>query len=63
VTWQLNDLPGDVVSETLDSTQHLLEISAKPPGKAKAYLVHFYHNMKDGCETLPKQYHLKSVSP
>jgi hypothetical protein len=62
VTWRLNDVSDDVISKTLDSTQNLLEITAKPVGKAKAYLLHFYHNMKDGCETLPKQYNPPTVS-
>jgi hypothetical protein len=58
----LNAFTGDIISETLSNTPHSLEITAKPPGKAKAYLIHFYHNMKEGFETLPKQYHLKTVS-
>ncbi|GAQ79996.1 hypothetical protein KFL_000430380 [Klebsormidium nitens] len=56
VTWRLNELNADVISQTLDRASHLFEVTVKPLGKSKAYLLHFYHNMKDGRESLPRRY-------
>lgn len=63
VTWRLNEFRDDVISQTLDrSAPRMLEVAAKPLDKSKAYFLHFYHNMKDGCETLPRKYNQPVVS-